>query len=143
MADEGMRCDVAQGSTDASARPCGEYNTEIVGSIGTFDFGTSGLRGLEMLETVVFVAVLEDATDGANTLLSEDSVGGGVVGGVGGRLPSGIYVRPDPAVKTLEGARYVMPIALCRPVKSRRPARRVIVTSPGVPRSENAGISMR
>jgi len=89
MADDGMRCDVAHGSTDGSARPCGEYSTDIVGSIGAFDCGISCQSGWEMLETDVLVA-LDDVIDGAKTLLGDELVVGGVVGGVGGRLSRGM-----------------------------------------------------
>ena len=63
----------------------------------------------------------------------------GESGGVGGKM------IVDEAVGDLgkDGERYVMPIALCRPVTSRFAGMKAIVTSPGLPVGINGGIAKR
>jgi len=63
----------------------------MVGSIGAVGRGAACGRGLDMMDRVVLA--IEEAIDGSNVLPSGGTMSGGVVGGVGGMVCIGMYVR--------------------------------------------------
>lgn len=88
--------------------------------------------------------------------LGARNVGGGVVGGVGGKMLIGeaetvvmederVTLVMDPVLMDsgLDGGRYVIPIPLCTPVMSLFGAKSATVTSPALPLEESGGMLTR
>ena len=82
--------------------------------------------------------------------------GGGDSGGVGGNTLAGavdrlvregergrLTIEPVLMERGLDGGRYVMPMPLCRPVRSSLGARSAMVTSPARPFPDRAGTGIR